>query len=270
MSWIKDYRLIRDLDEAEALLAMPGWAILGGGSHLVAVRPPGIDKLIDLLPLGLDGIRAAAGRIRFGARLRLQELAEREDYGGLLREAVQSLAHSVNLRNQMTLAGEVAWTSPRNELQTALLVLDAVVIRHLREPLSLADYLAAPEREGIITAITLSADEGWTHAFRKVSHAEGGRPLLAMAGAARIEAGKLADLRLALGNLGAYPQRALALETRLRGEALNALSGQSMGATDREGLEVVDEHEAAADSKWQWADALFAEVLAALAEGAGA
>ncbi len=262
MSWIQDYQLVRSLDEAEELLAQPGWALIGGGSHLVAVKPEGIDKLVDLLPLGLDFLRERDEVLQLGARLRLQDIAEREDYGGLLKKAVLSLSHSINLRNQMTLAGETAWPSPRNELQTALLALDARVIRHGREPMALADYVALPERDGIITSLEIPLEPGWDFGFHKVSPAKESRPLLLLAAAARFDGDRLADLRLALGNLGPFPCRARALESRLIGMERAALADEVFTPPDRADLEVSEQPEAAAESKWAWADALLAEFFA--------
>lgn len=270
MSWIKDYRMVRSLEEAETLLSEPGWALLGGGSHLVAKRPPGIDKLIDLLPLGLDGIATGGDRLRLGARLRLQEIADRDDFDGLLGLACESLAHSERLRRQMTLGGEIAWPNPRNELQTALLTREAVVIRHARAALPLAEYLAEPRREGIITALELDAGPGWRHGFHVALARPGARPTLVLAGAARLAGGRLAGLRVALGNLGAHPQRAHALERRLEGLPLDDLAAVSLRVADREGLASEDSPEqpgyvaASVEEKWRLASDLLGEFLAGL------
>jgi aerobic carbon-monoxide dehydrogenase medium subunit len=262
VTWIQDYQLVRSLDEAEELMAQPGWALMGGGSHLVALKPPGIDKLIDLLPLGLDFLREQEGMLQLGARLRLQDIAEREDHGGLLKQAVLSLSHSLNLRNQMTLAGETAWPSPRNELQAALLALDARVIRHGRDPIAMADYLALEPRDGIITSLEIPLAPKREHGFHKVSPAKGGRPLLLLTGSAQFDGEHLAELRLVLGNLGPIPCRARALETRLIGMDRAALAEAAFTKADRADLEVVEEPEASAPSKWAWADALLAEFFA--------
>lgn len=266
MSWIKDYQLVRDLDEAAALLSREdeGWALLGGGSHLVAVKPPEVRRLIDLLPLGLDRIERASGELRLGARVRLQTLVDRDDMDGLLEAASLSLAHSVNLRNQMTLAGEIAWPNPRNELVTALLALDARLARHGRGDAALDDYLDEDPREGIITGVAMPDGDGWRHGFRKVSPAPDARPLLVLAGAARIEGGALAELRLAFGNLGSRPLRAAALEARLAGTPVAELGAQRFTEADREGLAAVESQDAPVDAKWLWADALLAQFCASL------
>ncbi len=266
MSWIKDYQLVRDLNEAAELLAREGegWTLLGGGSHLVAVKPPEVQRLVDLLPIGLDAVEETNGELRLGARVRLQTLVERDDMGGLLKDASLSLAHSKNLRNQMTLAGEIAWPNPRNELVTALLALDARLERFDRADTSLDDYLDEDPRDGIITAVAMPGGDGWRHGFHKVSPAPDSRPLLVLAGAARVEDDMLAELRLALGNLGDRPLRAAALERRLVGATLADLAAERFTESDREGLEALASREATIDSKWQWADALLIEFLGAL------
>ncbi len=262
MTWIQDYHLVRCLDEAEELLTQPGWALIGGGSHIVAVKPASIDKLVDLLPLGLDFIREQDDTLQLGARLRLQDIVERDDFDGLLKQAVHSLSHSINLRNQMTLAGETAWPSPRNELQAALLALDARVIRHGREPIPVADYVALDERDGIITSLEVPLAPDREHSFHKVSPAAAGRPLLLLAASALYEGEHLVDLRLVLGNLGRFPIRARALEARLVGMDRVTLEAATFTDADRAGLDAIAEPEASVESKWAWADALLAELFA--------
>jgi CO/xanthine dehydrogenase FAD-binding subunit len=269
MSWIKAYEPAMSLGEAEALLAEPGWAIIGGGSRLVARPPEGVHKLVDLMPLGLDRIQESAGELRIEPRVRLQDLAEREDCGGLLKAAILSLSHSENLRNQMTVGGETAWPIAVNELQTALVALDATAHRHERDALPVAEYLAADRRVGIITAITIPLEEEARYAFDKVAPGEGARPLLVLAAAGRVAEGRLADLRLALGNLGPAPQRLRALEQRLAGQTPAELSDLKLVDADLAGLRAEDSPDASVESKRLWAEAMIVRFLDGLAAEAG-
>ncbi len=269
MTWPEDYEIFVSLDEAAAKLAEPGWAILGGGSRLVAKKPPEIKGLIDLMPLGLDRIHESKNELRLEARVRLEQLVQRDEFDGLLKQAACSMAHSVNLRNQMTVAGETAWPIALSEWQTALLALDVVIDRHGLPPAPLADYLRADRREGVITALRIPRAAGWRYGFDRIAPADGARPLLVLAGAARLAGGKLADCRLVLGRLGTRPQRAEALEKRLRGSAPAALADVKLTDPDRRGLEIADEPGAAADTKWRWAESMIARFLAGLDEGKG-
>jgi len=267
MSWIKDYRLVNDLDEAVELLARPGegWTVLGGGSRLVAQRPPNVERLLDLLPLGLDRIEARGdGALRLGARVRLQGLADRDDRDGLLREAALSLGHSLNLRNQMTLAGETAWPLAFSELQTAWVALDARVLRHGRPTKTAAEYLAESGRHGVITAIELPPVSGWRFGFHAVRAAESARPQLLLAAGARVVGGSIAESRLVYGRLGERPQRARGLEARLVGAPALPLGLGSLARLDREGLALLSEPAIADETKWAWAAALLDEFLARL------
>jgi CO/xanthine dehydrogenase FAD-binding subunit len=265
MSWVKQYELAASFAEAEVLLAQPGWMLMGGGSHIVAVKPAGIDKLVDLMLLGLDGITEDGNELRIGARLHLEHLVERKDFEGLLEQAILSLTHSPNMRNQMTLAGETAWVSPMNELQVALLALDAVVHRHGREPTSAADYLAENEHEGIITEICFPLEPGRRHHFDRIAPGEGARPLLAFAATATFSGGRVESLRLAVGNLGPFPQRLKAIETRLAGASVAEFAGETLREGDHEGLVAFDSPGADIESKWSWLETMIGRGLAELA-----
>lgn len=267
MSWIKDYRLVADLDEAVELLARPGegWAVLGGGSRLVAQRPPTVERLLDLLPLGLDRIESRGdGALRFGARVRVQGLADRADREGVLRDAALSLGHSLNLRNQMTLAGETAWPLAFSELQTAWVALDARILRHGRGATPAAEYLAAPERSGVITGIEIPPAPGWRFGFHAVRAAESARPQLLLVAGARVVGGSIAESRLVVGRLGDRPQRARGLEARLVGAPALPLGLGSLAGLDREGLVLLSEPAIADEAKWSWAAALLDEFLTRL------
>jgi CO/xanthine dehydrogenase FAD-binding subunit len=265
MSWIKAYEPVRSLDEAASLLAAPGWAVIGGGSRLVARRPAGIDKLVDLMPLGLDRITVKDGELLLESRVRLQDLVEREDCGGLLKQAALSLAHSENLRNQMTVAGETAWPAPVSEWQTVLTVLGAAVCRHGRKPMPVQEYLAEAKHDGIITALTIPLEPDAHYGFDKVAPGAGARPLLLFAGAARIHEGRLAGPHLVLGNLGPHPQRLHALEKRLDKRRLAELRIWNLLPGDREDLVVEPSADASVESKWQWAEAMIKRFLTGLA-----
>jgi CO/xanthine dehydrogenase FAD-binding subunit len=273
MSWIKDYRLVADLDEAVELLgrADEGWAVLGGGSRLVAQRPAAVERLVDLLPLGLDRIETLPdGGLRLGARVRLQTLADRSDFGGLLRAASLSLGHSLNLRNQMTLAGETAWPLVLSELQTALVALDARVLRHGLPAAPARDYFAGASREGVITAIEFPPAPDWRFGFHAVRAAEAARPQLVLAAGARLAGGGIAECRLAYGRLGERPQRARGLEARLIGAPPLPLGLGALSGMDREGLALLSEPGLADEAKWAWAAALADEFLVALGAPPGA
>ena len=264
MSWIKDYRLTADLDEAAELLARPDerWAVFGGGSRLVARKPPEVERLVDLLPLGLDRIEDGDdGALRLGARVRLQTLADRKDRDGLLRAASLSLAHSVNLRNQMTLAGETAWPIVLSELQTALVALDARVHRHALAPTRVADYLAESPRVGIITAVELPAARGWRFGFHALRAASAARPQLVLAAGVELVDGRIKAARLVYGRFGERPQRALGLERRLVGEAPAPLGLGTLEGDLRDGLAPFDDPGVDAASKWDGAAALVDEFL---------
>jgi CO/xanthine dehydrogenase FAD-binding subunit len=264
MNWLKEYELATSLDEAATLLAAPGSAIIGGGSRLVAAKPEAIHRLIDLMPLGLDRIERRNGGLVLGARVRMEDLVQRDDFGGLLKQALLSMTHSPNMRNQMTVAGETAWPRHLNEWQVALLALDASIRRHDRDPAAADEYFADEKREGIITAVAFPDRTGWRFGFDRIAPAEGARPLLVLAAGARLDGKRIADLRLAAGNLALRPQRLHELEQRLQGAAPEDLADFALAPGDKDGIRVEDGPGAAATSKWSWLQTLVGRFLASL------
>ena len=268
MSWVKGYELAGSLEEAEALLEQPGWMLMGGGSRIVAKKPEGVDKLVDLMLLGLDGLRREAGQLRIGARVRLAQIVEIEEWSGLLGKSVLSLTHSPNMRNQMTLAGETAWRSPVNELQVALAALDATIHRNGHEPVPVADYLAG-ERKGIITEFVIPLPAAGAWHFDRIAPGDGARPLLAFAAAASFAGDDLESIGIAVGNLGPDPQRLRTLEARLAGIPIAALAGEGLRGADREGLAAFESPGATVANKWEWLETLVSRCLAETAKAAG-
>ncbi len=269
MSWVKNYELVSSLEEAESLLEEPGWMLMGGGSRIVAKKPEGIDKLVDLMLLGLDGVHQGEGHMRIGARVRLDEVTKLEEWNGLLGKSILSLTHSGNMRKQMTIAGETAWRSPMNEMQVALAALGAIVERNGYEPTPVIDYLAG-ERKGIITEIDIPLPESGAWHFDRISPGDGARPLLAFAAAASFANDKVESISLAVGNLGQDVQRLSTLEARLTGCAVTSLAGEMLGETDGAGLIVAESPGASIDSKWAWLDTLVSRGLAEIAKGGNA
>jgi aerobic carbon-monoxide dehydrogenase medium subunit len=217
MSWVKRYLRAESLDEAAGLLTDPGLRLLGGGSRLIPARPAGVDGLVDLGRPPLDRIIQDGEVLRLEARVRLSQLTEIDNFQGLLGKAAISLGHSPNLRNQMTVGGECAWVSPGSELQVALLALGASVVFHGPPPSPLVDYLSAPERRGIITALEIPLQDDCRYRFDQVTAAKGAAPQLTMAAMARLGRGRIEEIRLAFGNLGTLPLRTTALERELTG-----------------------------------------------------
>lgn len=229
-SRIKDYEIVSTLEEAAERLAEPGWAVLGGGSHLVPSLPAAVDKILDPMLLGLDFLNDDDDDLRLGARLRLEALAQRDDFDGLLSAAAMSLAPSINERNQKTVAGELAWPHADSEWQAALLALDATMERFGHEDTSADDYLQGAERDGLITALRLPRPKGQRCRFERVAAASGSRPELAVAAAAVVRGGAIESVRIAVTGLGLPAARIKDVESGLTGADTASLDSWALPA----------------------------------------
>jgi len=114
------YARAREMAEATAALASRDTALIAGGTELLNWLRLGIAapaRLVDIEPLGLDGISASAGPDRpvltIGARATLAAIGEHplvRTHGAVLADACLAAA-SAQIRNRATLAGNVLQTT---------------------------------------------------------------------------------------------------------------------------------------------------------------
>ncbi len=225
-------------DELIAALerATPRTRLLAGGTDLVRdIRRPGHepDVLVDLTGVReLAGVRLDGDLLHVGALTTFTEL-QRDP---LVREHALCLAlaaaqvGSVQIRNAGTVGGNVANASPCADSATALTALEAEVVtvdgagRRLTRPL--AGVLLGPNRtslrhdEAIVEFVFPALGPEYRTAFTKIgSRTAVSVARLSAALVVRIDAdpGTLADVRVALGAVGAAAFRAGAVEALLEG-----------------------------------------------------
>ncbi len=234
------------LEQALAALAASGGAtVLAGGTDLMPqlhagrLRPAATLLNIRRVP-GLDTVHAADGTLCLGALTTVATLLTHplvQAHAPLLRCAADHFA-SDQIRNAATVGGNICNASPAGDLLTPLLALDAVV-----ELASLAadgsvtlrampvdGFFTGPgrtkrEARELLTAVRLPlAPPGHRARYYKT----GTRPAMDIStisiafAARRDEAGRLCDVRLALGAVGPSPLRALRTEALLEGRRLDA------------------------------------------------
>jgi len=137
---------------------------------------------------------------------------------------------SIATQNRGTLGGNIANASPAADSPPALLVYDAEL-----ELVSASGTRWFPyqsfwkgykqielRNDELIRAIRLPREKaGWVHFYRKVGTRRAQAiSKVCFAGAARMEAGRIADLRIALGSVAPTVLRAIETEKLLRGERL--------------------------------------------------
>jgi len=230
-------------DELVAALARatPHTRLLAGGTDLVRdIRRPGHepDVLVDLTGVReFAGVRLDGDLLRVGALTTFTEL----QHDPLVREHALCLAlaaaqvGSVQIRNAGTVGGNVANASPCADSATALTALDAAVVSidgaGVTRTRPIGDVLLGPNRtslrddEAIIEFAFPALGPEYRTAFTKVgSRTAVSVARLSAALVMRFDAvsATLADVRVALGAVGATAFRDGAVEALLEGRPADA------------------------------------------------
>jgi CO/xanthine dehydrogenase FAD-binding subunit len=238
----------RSLDEAVRLLGEdPGLVPVAGCTDLMVQGPEAlhrIDRVIDLLGLAeLRGVRETPAGLEVGATTTFSEIRR----SAVVRERFPALAEAAavvggwQIQNRATLGGNLANASPAGDSLPVLLALEAVVVvagpRGPREIPS-ADFHTgyretALEPGEIVVRVRLPwPAEKTVQVFRKVGTREAQAiSKVVVALVARLEAGRIADLRLAAGSVAATPVRLRAAEEAVRGLAVSPETADLAGRT---------------------------------------
>lgn len=206
MPAITAYHRPTTVAEALRLLARPGMntAAIAGGTFFVPRRNEGVDEVVDLQALSLDGVEYGPDRLTLGAMVRLQTLVNDDRAPALLRDAARregpnTFCHAGTVGGAIVAAG---WES---EFLAALLVFEADV--EIQTPggsraLPLPDVLAgapAALNGGLLAAVSLRT--GGRTAAERVARTPADKPIVAAVG--RLDgAGRL---RLALCGVAETP-----------------------------------------------------------------
>lgn len=229
------YARPRSLAEAYDLLAKhgDGARVLAGGQSLVAIlnlRLAAPEILVDITGIdGLAGISVSAGKVSIGALTRHREIersAEIARHCPLLAQAAPHIAH-VAIRNSGTLGGSLALADPAAEWPACCLALDAtlrlvsakgerrVAAREFFKGL----YSTALAPAELIAGVEIPLLPGHRSVFLELSRRRGDYAIVGVAAIARLEAGRLHDVRLAYLGGGDVP--------KLARNAMQAAEGKS-------------------------------------------
>jgi CO/xanthine dehydrogenase FAD-binding subunit len=253
-AFLPDFELRKaaTLDEAIGLLSdQPGvWRPLAGGTDVMVQLAAG--TLAHRQYVSLWGIRELRGIevdseiATVGALTTFSDILRHDTLRSefpLLRRAAADTGGIAN-QNRGTIAGNIANASPAADTPPALLVYDAQIelvsvrgrrtIPYERFHTGYKQMDLAPDE--LITAVRLPRRHGWHQHYRKV----GARRAQAIskvcfAGAALVDGGRIADIRLAFGSVAPTVVRAVDTETTLRGARVD------QGALDRAGAALLAE-----------------------------
>jgi CO/xanthine dehydrogenase FAD-binding subunit len=281
--FLPDYQLRKaaTLDEAVGLLANePGaWRPLAGGTDVMVQLGAGtlsnrqhvsIWGIRELRRIDVDGDAVTLGALTtFSDILRHETL--RTDFPLLGRAAADT--GGIANQNRGTIAGNIANASPAADTPPALLVYDAQLeltsvrgrrtVPYERFHTAYKQMDLAPDE--LITAVRLPPRRGWHQHYRKV----GARRAQAIskvcfAGAALLQAGRIADIRLAFGSVAPTVVRAFDTEAMLRGARVDDGSVDRAGAALLAELRPIDDVRSTAAYRRQVAVNVLAEFLQSL------
>jgi CO/xanthine dehydrogenase FAD-binding subunit len=213
-----------------------------------------IDRVLDLLGVDeLKGIREIDGGVEIGATTTFSEIRR----SPVIRAAFPALADAAGqvggwqIQNRATLGGNLANASPAGDSLPVLLALNATVelasaagLRQVPYDDFHTGYRKTALRPGEILARVRipRPPAGSVQAFRKVGTREAqaiSKVVVAMLG--RVEAGRIAELRLAAGSVAPTPIRLSAAEDAVRGKAPGPETAALAGAEAARGVEPIDD-----------------------------
>jgi len=282
-AFLPDYRLRKaaTLDEALGLLAdQPGsWRPLAGGTDVMVQLAAGALAHRQYVShwgiRELRGIDVDADGVTLGALTTFSDILRH----GVLRSEFPLLGRAaadtggVANQNRGTIGGNIANASPAADTPPALLVYDAELeltshrgrrtVLYERFHTGYKQMDLAPDE--LITAVRLPRRRGWYQHYRKV----GARRAQAiskvcLAAAARVESGRIADIRLAFGSVAPTVVRAFGAEEILRGAAAGPEARERAGAALASQLTPIDDLRSTAAYRRQVAVNVLGEFLEAL------
>jgi carbon-monoxide dehydrogenase medium subunit len=231
-----EYHAPKSIPDALGLLSKFGDAakLLAGGHSLLPMMKLRFAEPGHLIDLGriaeLKGIVQAGNEVRIGAMTTENELI----WSKLLAEKIPLLVETARLisdpqvRYKGTIGGDISHGDPGNDHPAVMLALGASFV--LTGPKGervlpangffLDTYSTQMRPDEIMTQIRIpipAAGTGWC--YSKLKRKTGDFASAAAAVLLRMQGGNVADVQIALTNLGATPLKASAAEASLRGKA---------------------------------------------------
>lgn len=237
-SYVPAYELLEPRDLADALDRMarePGaWKPFAGGTDLMVLLEAGklahrkflsIWKLRELRGIEVTPAHVTLNALTTYSEIRRHEMLARE-FPLLCRAAAET--GSVATQNRGTLGGNIANASPAADSPPALLVYDAELELVSSNGARWVPYHGfwngykkiAMRDDELIRAIRLPRNQSVSKQFYRKVGTRRAQAIskVCLAGAAQMEAGRIAEVRIALGSVAPTVFRAMQTEKMLRGE----------------------------------------------------
>jgi aerobic carbon-monoxide dehydrogenase medium subunit len=236
-----EYHAPRSVGEALSLLSQLGEdaKLLAGGHSLLPMMKMRFAQPANLIDLGripeLKGIREESGTIRIGAMTTENELI----WSKLLQAKCPLLVEGARLisdpqvRYKGTIGGDISHGDPANDHPALMLVLGAsFVLRSAKgqrevpaDGFFVGTYDTLMNSDEIMTEIRVPIPAAGTgYCYAKLKRKVGDFATAAAAVTLRMNGSTIAEVAIALTNVGATPLKARAAEDALRGKALTDAS----------------------------------------------
>jgi carbon-monoxide dehydrogenase medium subunit len=184
---------------------------IAGGTTVVPFGSKGVDVLIDITGLGLEGTSDHGDLISVGATTKLAELLHRDYRRDIpVIHKAASMVGSPLLRNMATLGGSLAGIFLPSDIGVALLATDAQI--HLRgeehRAVAIGDLLARGWLSGyeLITEVRIAKrSPGMGAGFAKFGRSAVDISLVNAAAAVEVSGKTVRSLRIAVGQTGSKP-----------------------------------------------------------------
>ncbi len=267
MQEISSYLAPRRLDEALQAMADGDATVLCGGTDLAPQTESGMRqykaKLLNIRRIeGLGGIEATGDKVRIGALTTISEIRCNPTLAAIAPVLVEAAEHfaSEQIRNAASVGGNLCNASPAGDMSPALLVLGASVelacwrdgaVQTRQVPLErffVGPGISVKLPEELLTSVMFDRPAAdFVCRFRK----SGPRPALeisivSVALGARLTAGKLSDVRVAMGSVAPTTVRAPHVEAALEGKPLDAATITAAVAGTAEDAKPIDDVRASA------------------------
>lgn len=234
-----DYVAPATVGEVTELLSVHGSdaKILAGGQSLVILLRQRLLAPRIVISLSrveeLRGVSATGNDLQIGPMTTYSTVAGNKTVNRVaptLAKAAGSVG-SRHIRNRGTVGGSLAHADPAGDVPVALLALDASITlagRGTVRTCSSNDWFTglfevAMSDEEVLTGVTIPGPpEAVSHGYHRFSYREGEYPMIVAATVLGWDEGVCTSARVAMGGVGAHPQRLSAIEDRLVGSGVDA------------------------------------------------
>ncbi len=234
-----DYVAPTSVEEVTGLLTSHGSdaKILAGGQSLVVLLRQRLLAPAVVISLSrveaLTGIAGTDDGLEIGAMTTYSEVARNP----LVNRAAPLLAKAAgavgsrHIRNRGTVGGSLAHADPAGDVPVALLALDASinVAGEGKVRTCASDdwftglFEVAMSDDEVLTGVTIPDPPATvSHGYNRFSYREGEYPMIVASAVLGWDEGVCNTARVAMGGVGAHPQRLLAVEDRLAGSVVDS------------------------------------------------